>query len=260
MSTHNERKPRDVEIRVDFGKKQIISGMHETPDGKLTFFDENGKEIAPIHIEVGAVYPRGHGKTPKTLTRSLTIPSAILLEANRNLTRFERVFAIDTNTRDIEGTSVSVSVLVEVTGIQIGSVQWNAQLRTIRGFEFHNPSKTPEKIGWANAVSHIQKILVGYQRVALIVDHDLGRLTMFNRRLERFFPDFELPSNFELIYGCGDRGTLEYIANAAVAECDRKATLVVTQIAKLGTSSAIVPKRKAPFTACRYWEFGAGPS
>jgi hypothetical protein len=54
----NERKPRTSEVRVDFGRHQIISGMNVSDDGVLTFFDEHGNVAAPVRIEVGAAYDR----------------------------------------------------------------------------------------------------------------------------------------------------------------------------------------------------------
>jgi hypothetical protein len=63
--------------------------------------------------------------------------------------------------------------------------------------------------------------------VGIIVDSELNRLTEFRQPLiEGFF----LPANFELLYASAERGTEEYIANAAIANCDRIATRLLARL------------------------------
>jgi hypothetical protein len=65
-----------TEVRVDFGRSQVLSDMHEAPDGTLTFFDQDGKPVAPARIEIGQAYARP-GKSIKVLTRTAVAPERI---------------------------------------------------------------------------------------------------------------------------------------------------------------------------------------
>ena len=77
MSKHkNRRKVRTPAVRVDFGREQILSGMHVSADGTLTFFDENGQRVSPANVEVDSTYPRKKG--PKTLARVVSNPDKIV--------------------------------------------------------------------------------------------------------------------------------------------------------------------------------------
>ena len=104
MSKHkNRRKVRTPAVRVDFGREQILSGMHVSADGTLTFFEENGQRVT--NVEVDSTYPRKKG--PKTLARVVSNPDKIVLDQNRALSRYDYLFAIDTNTKVVNSVKTS---------------------------------------------------------------------------------------------------------------------------------------------------------
>lgn len=212
-----------TEIRIDFGKDQVLSGMNVSEDGILQFFGEKGEKVNPQTIEVGSIYAR-HAKPPKVLTRLSADIEDIQLDANRGLLRFPFVFAVDTNTRQINHINVSVTSAIFITKIEIGEEVWNAQIVLQDAVEFHNATAPPERIGWLEVMKNILSTPGINTPVALIVDSDLGSLARFNARIEPLIEGFYLPEGIELIYGCGDRGTQEFIANAAIADCDRIAS------------------------------------
>jgi len=99
MSGDNRRKPRIPAVRVDFGKGQILTGMHVSDDGRLTFFGETGQPISPAFVEVDSTYKRKKG--PKTLNRIVADAAGILLDQNSSLRRYRHLFAVDTNTAEV---------------------------------------------------------------------------------------------------------------------------------------------------------------
>lgn len=226
-----DRKPRASEIRIDFGREQVLSGMDVSEDGALKFLDENGEVVAPENIEVGSAYARPE-KQPKVLTRAIAEPVNVQLDPNRALSRFASVFAVDSNTKQIGTVKVSVSASVLITHIEIGETRWDAKLGPQDLFEFHEATDPPERIGWWETIKRITSHPEINVPVALIVDSDLDKLEAFNGRHESVLGGQYLPDGIQLLYGCADRGTQEFIANAAIADCDREASRVLARISE----------------------------
>lgn len=245
------RKPRISEVRVKFGRDQVLSGM-KTTDGILTFFGESDEAAKPALVEIGAVYSRPKG--PKVLTRLRSEPSKIQLDPNLGLLRFPFIFAVDTNTIQIEGKAVSMTAPCLIRNIEIGRERWSAKLVSQDTFEFHEATVSAERIGWHHIITNIvaDPNIVG--PIAIVVDCDLDHLTRFNARTEPILGDFYLPDGLELIYGCGDRGTQEYVANAAIADCDRIASMLLAEVRESGISNAYFPSKEPLYTRYRYWK------
>ena len=246
-----DRKPRASEIRIDFGREQVLSGMDVSEDGVLKFFDEDGEVVAPENIGVGSAYARAE-KQPKVLTRATAEPVNIQLDPNRALSRFDFVFAVDTNTKQIGTVKVSVSASVLITHIEIGETRWDAKLVPQDPVEFHQATAPPERIGWWETIKRITSHREVSGPIALIVDSDLDKLDAFNCRHEPILDGQYLPDGIQLLYGCGDRGTQEFIANAAIADCDREASRVLARISD-GVSGEYFVAEGAPYTRFRYW-------
>ena len=178
----NDRKPRASEIRVDFGKEQVLSGMQVSEDGALTFFDETGESVDPLQIEVGKTYPRPAKKTPKVLTRAPADRSSIQLDPNRLLLKYTYLFAADTNTAEINGTRVSISVPARISDIVIEQPRWSAKLVPLDAFEFHDAADAPERIGWSEFLRGLASHPEVHGMVGLIVDSELDALRAINVR------------------------------------------------------------------------------
>lgn len=236
---------------MDFGRPQILSGIHESNDGTLTFFDENGKVVQPARIEVGAVYNRAT-KARKVLTRQLSEPSKIQLDPNRALSRFAFLIAVDTNTVTIDDRRVSISASVMVQDIRIDSQSWNAKLVPQDAFEFHDATDSPERIGWWDTIRRLTANPFVRPPIGLIVDSDLGSIAAINARRTPLLRQFFVPQGIELIYGCADRGTREYISNAAIADCDRVASQLLLQISKQAFTLRYSRSEGPPYTQGRY--------
>ncbi len=245
------RKPRASEVRVDFGREQVLSGMNLADDGTLTFFGEKGEVVEPVSIEVGSAYARPKG--PKVIGRQPSQPSRIQTNLNRALSRYAFVFAIDTNTITLDERRVSMSVSVVIRDIQIVGERWDAKLVPQKAFEFHDAAVSPERIGWSDAIRRFTSHPKVRGSVALVVDSDLGAIAALNARQQPIVGDFYLPDGVELLYGCGDRGTQEFIANAAIADCDRVASRLLERLRKDGCSGEYLPPHDAPYSRCRYW-------
>lgn len=157
MSKHkNRRKVRTPAVRVDFGREQILSGMHVSADGTLTFFDENGQRVSPANVEVDSTYPRKKGS--KTLARVVSNPDKIVLDQNRALSRYDYLFAIDTNTKVVNSVKTSMTVACLIQDVRIENPRWHANLVEQNAIEFQEISEAAEKVGWCEFLAVIKKI------------------------------------------------------------------------------------------------------
>ena len=251
------RKPRASEIRVDFGRPQVISGIHEADGGTLTFFGEQGEVVKPVRIEVGSVYTRPT-KTPKVLTREPGEPGSIQLDLNQALLRFAFVIAVDTNTVVIDENGVSISVAVLIRDIEIAGQRWSAKLVPQDAFEFHDAAMPPERIGWWDAIRRFTAHPDVRGPIALVVDSELGAIAAINAREQPILDGFYLPEGVQLVYGCGDRGTQEFVSNAAIADCDRVASRLLDRVRKESPSGAYLQAVDAPYARYRYWRAPTG--
>ena len=253
MKKHS-RKPRVDEIRVDFGRDQVLTGMSVSDDGILTFLGEGGAAVSPARIQVGKGYLRSNGNL-KSLVRAESVPAKIHLDLNQSLSRFDFVFAVDTNTRTIGRALVSMTVPILIRNIAIKPPRWDAKVVAQDAFEFHDCTAEPEKVGWCEVIQRITADpRFGGAKIGVVVDSALGQLAGFNALKESVLGNFYLPSECELIYGCGDRGTQEFIANAAIAECDRISNMLLKRVEEGGSGGAYHVKFEAPYSRYRYWQ------
>lgn len=254
------RKQRATELRVDFGRDQVLSGMHQAEDGTFTFYDERGNKVDPVSIEVGWGYMRDKG--PKVLARMPALPHSIQTDVSRGLLRFDWVLAVDTNTIDIEGVRVSIAAPHLVRNITFQGRVWNGTLVPQEAFEFHDASQPPERVAWWEIIQRVRAHPeIRAARLAVVVDSDLGRLSEFNARQLPIIDDYRLPEGVELLYGSADGGGQEQITAAAIAECDRRATQILNRRRVLGLPGKYFPAPGRPYSRYAYWQPpGRGPS
>ena len=247
------RKQRVHEIRFDFGRDQVIGGLNEAEDGTLTFYDGEGKKVDPVHIEVGWGYLRDKG--PKVLARMQALPHDIQGNVSRGLTRFDWVFAVDTNTVEIGGVRVSVAASHLLANIGVSGRQWTFTPVAQEAFEFHDATEPPERVAWWEIIQRVRtEADIRAGRLALVVDSDLGSLSDFNARRIPIVDGYHLPEGVELVYGSADGGTQEQITAAAIAECDRRATQILNRRRALGFAAGryfVAPGR--PYSRYGYW-------
>lgn len=245
-----EKKPRKTELLLDFGKPQAITGVRVGLDGVVVVYGEDGKSVQPEHVQLGAAYDRSKG--PKTLIRASGLPGNMQVDPNKALAGFDFAIAVDTNTETVGELKVSMTVAAMVRNIRIERDRWSAQLIQQDAFEFHDATEPPEIIGWCDVIRRVQGCAAVSGRVALIVDSDLGRHQDFSKRRKPLLGDFYLPDNMVLVYASSERGR-EYIANTAIADCDKTAKGLLQWVKSGGITVAPVRAENAPYRCYRYW-------
>ena len=88
-------------------------------------------------------------------------------------------------------------------------------------FEFRDPRVPAEQIGWAYAIRgyDLGSLKGKPKSVAVVVDHALGDLDVFNRRQKRIGGMIYLPEEFMLVYASAERGQSQF-ANKAMGVAD----------------------------------------
>jgi hypothetical protein len=181
------------------------------PDGSVRF----GTDMTDARIET--TYDRL--KKPKLVHRIGVEPGRMYVESNRALlANYDRVFAVDTNTRDMHGHRVSVTAVVEALPDRGDG---NCPLDPIFFVEFLDVASNPEQLGWVVAAKNITSA-ERYQsvaKIAIVVDCDESNIRAYNERRLPVYRGKFLPERVTLMYATADTGS-EYLANAAIRHAD----------------------------------------
>jgi hypothetical protein len=228
----DERKPRIPTLVINPGvslKEDTALVLGVPVNGIVPLLDGKGRQIGEGILQSGVSYSRNN-KAPKFLNLS-EARSQIETDPDRRLLEFDQVFAIDTNTDPEAGRSVTVAA--RITNLTFGEgTTRTCTIAFLPAIVWCSARPFPERNGWHAAIQMMTTSPEFAGRVAVFVDSDLGKLPAINAHKEPIIGDFILPPNYELLYAAADRGTTEYVGNAAMGRCDR----VAARIGKLTAS------------------------
>lgn len=233
-----QRKDRGLEVGVRFDKDVSVTGFQVRSDGRIEFSNSEGEVLSAESVNIGFSYQRKSGKR-KVLNRVQCKPGSPVADINEQLTKFGSLFAIDTNTNIIHGSTVSVTVPVMFRNLSFNRIKWRFDYSYLDGFEFRDCKESPEAVGWKTIIEAIP--LEGFPRpVGIIVDSEFARLSAINARTQPLVGDFVLPDGFEMIFATRDAGTKEFTTNAAIGFCDKASRLLLKKLGSSGDFSGCV--------------------
>lgn len=244
-----DRKPRSEYIYgTTTGEVSELSVTVDGRTGAISF----GQGMTNVYSERSYERPKG----PKVLSR---IPQpqhhAAFDDEDALAAHFDRVFAVDTNTRTIHGRLLSV---VGVTTVKREVIPTPTKLQS--GWRFDVPfaieygdlQAKPEPFGWMGALSVLKTR--GYYtdgtRVALIVDSELGQLKDFNARTTPVDSGEYLPAGVTLIYASSDSGR-ENLVNQALSISDAASAQVLKALETGAIPMNLEPSGVAAFATFR---------
>jgi hypothetical protein len=106
-----KRRSRHVELRVEFDKARSVTDIvidHET--GRIVILDGDNV-VTPKAVHVQAAYERPKGD--KVLVRTPLDPRVLVVTPEVALTGFDRLVAIDTNTKHrADGEIISITAII----------------------------------------------------------------------------------------------------------------------------------------------------
>lgn len=192
-------------------------------DSGIILHDNDTGEAFPIDLPLTTFYERKSGKD-KVVNY---LPAGALTDPNKIILNYDRIIAIDTNTKE----KTSVTAIAQCFTQKTPSGFDGIIIITCHKWDSTQFPK-PEMQAWA-AVMHkmiLQKpeILTSDIRIAVIVDSELGLLQEYNTHQRSLAPNFYLPPNFTLIYASADSGS-EFLANKLIQLCDKHATQTLNQ-------------------------------
>jgi len=219
-------------LRKKLGKKKqdrILATITATSDDLSISYDMHKDKIdihdamiESVHHEV--LYERDSGKD-KILSQIPCETDKGYLNQLDNLTNnIDFLFAIDTNTFDMNGQRTSFSVCYFVP--QALSMYGNAvPFVPFIAFEINEvcPKVNPECIGWHVLIDFIvdNQAYDLKQRIGIVVDSELGKLKSINSRETTYYDKYYLPQNIQLLYA-SDKAK-DYLTNMMISYCHRAA-------------------------------------
>jgi hypothetical protein len=218
-------KPIQLGIRVRFPRGHQCHRIEVTPNGDIVATDQHGNEITPVSMERITSFSRS--KAPKIQARSKMIGGRVSVGGVRELTQYDHVFAIDTNTRSVKGTQVSVACFLRCKFVPQGHRIHIDTETKIHFYEFHNSpgANSAEML----AILKLARDVVRFpdysrkSKIAIISDCDINRHDAISARRSPIYGFFFLPRGFQLHYASSDTGRES--PNRLINFCDKQSTI-----------------------------------
>lgn len=214
-------------VTVDFGEPTIVNGYSFSRSGELQLL-RDGKPLTARKAWTGSHRAKQNGGE-KQLVRVPIPPESLRIGEMASLKRYDRIFAIDTNTKATCNTVVSVSCFAECRFIRKGGED-AFEYAVLGAFDFQDgPVPKCENFGWHVLIEaiHTSPDYDDKKQFAIITDSDLGQHSAYNDGMEPYFADHLLPRNFELLYAT-DKGRDP--SCQVIRLCDREATQIRQRI------------------------------
>jgi len=228
VKQRDDRKPTNVSIHVEFEENQHPAKASIQTTGDLTFYDEDGNEIKPKSLRREMSHDRPKG--PKVRTRQTLEHGRGALSGLQQLADYEVIFAIDTNTAEVDGNEVSVAGFMpfSLDARDDGFAVINRE-KHVQVYEFDTVPDKPELCAIFKLTLDLKKH-AGIGRgshVAIVTDTELGSLEAFNAREAPIYEDHLLPEGFTLLYASSDTGW--EVLNKFIRICDKAAEQTIQE-------------------------------
>ncbi|WP_029847486.1 hypothetical protein, partial [Vibrio parahaemolyticus] len=224
----SEERYGDLVLVLKDGE-QVASTVEENE--VITLFNPQGVRVIPEYCQVGLGYHTAKGKF-KVTNSVPSINDPISTNLYKLLSKYDVLYAIDTNKKVVNGTDYCISNRMHLQLELLRSQCWQLKLTRLPAYIFTNPTKGEheEKIGWVQFMQS-ERLADKDLRIGLVTDHDLGYLPLLNRRQKEIPGMGLLPENIELIYASADRDKGSPL-NKAVMSCDADSNFLLNQIAQ----------------------------
>lgn len=210
-----EAKPEHVNENGEIPISIFIDGVN----GKLDLLNADTNES---FLRDGSKFQTGYfrenGK-PKGLSEVPSIEGYHYIDLIRQILKYDRLVAIDTNTYREEEETISIGIAHQVFGIPTEEGYKFHYIPVDKPFLIKGNSEKPENQNWMNLLNFItnHKNHNPNFKIGIIVDSDLGNIPSFNQREKPIFEDYFLPDNFELIFA-SDAANDSFL-NQAIKKC-----------------------------------------
>ncbi len=175
---------------------------------------------------------RGYFRESGAYKTTLSVPIdqlPISYSLHEQLSRFESIYAIDTNQKTLPEGVLTASCAVHVHLNCQGGNRWKAHFTRLPAIIGIATKNNPEVVAWKRIIEAFAPRVVGM--MALVVDSELGDLPLFNARTKPIYESFVIPENTQLIYASSERDVTSPL-NKAMAICDKDAGTILEIISQ----------------------------
>ena len=214
-----------------------------------------GGEVHPLLGKSKIEYKRTRSnKAPKVLHASGSPTDDVWFSANHQLLSYDHLIAVDTNTYQLAGATVSITAAYHLIPAERNDKGVQVYIGALALVEFWNVSNKPENFGWFQILSALGNQPGSFSgNVGLIVDSDLGNHPAFNRRELPIFGQFYLPENVSLIHA-SDKGAPELLASKLISRCHNLATNLYRKENLLMRADGLYGCSDSDCTHIRQWD------
>lgn len=210
---------------VPTSKAQIVFYSNETTDLGLKIIDENKQEVKTTMYEIEG-YTERENKKDKVIFRQPIVNNQFVKDINLELIKYDAIVAIDTSYELIEGIKIAFTSVIIFSKVSKDdeSTYCYQQISDILEWDATTIDK-PENLMYAQVIENIRLHNIERNQsptIAVIVDSDLGNISLFNKRSMPIYEDYFLPENFYLFYASTDIGS-ENSQNKLLKLCDNEA-------------------------------------
>jgi len=248
------RKQRSFVIHMDPRNYHEFDGIVMDFNTQKIMGIKNGEHY-PLVGETRLEFKRARdNKNPKILHASTNAKKDAWFSSNHQLLSYDHLIAVDTNTHQVGGSTVSITAAYHVVPEVSGPEFARCRARVLALIEFWNVVEKPENLGWWQVLQALSAHPLEYVgRIGLIVDSDLGNHQAFNSREKPIFANFYLPKNVSLIYG-SDKGGSEHLSTKMIKYChDLASDLYKSQNLVMSVES-LYPELDGIYSHIRQWD------
>lgn len=226
-----EKKPINDVVEISFDKPVSSSGIL-LDHGKISIIGLDGNAIIPHMVAKKRMSIRGEANIQKNIS-SLFIDKISESHVNIHLPMqgiYDYIFAIDTNTKKIDGRAIHCSAIFQVVSHRFDG-GWMSIHDFIGGFVFFNSKIPAEKVGWFHIIDYFMvrnKGIPSGKKALLLTDHDLDKHVEINNRNINLVPNLKIPEGFYLGYATSDRQ--DDLSNDLIRLCDRMSTEILNSL------------------------------
>jgi len=222
--------------------------------------DENGDIPCEAHSIMWAYRRKRSDKGSKVVCQIPALQGMRTQHPDVHLTHYDWFFVIDTNTAIFLNKSISVSCVLggrAVNSPEHDSLSVDLSWVPVLHYEFWGQPGKPETFAWELLVRDLlnDPMSSHEDKVAIVVDAELGKLESINKRTACLANDLALPSNYYLIYASADAN--DFAINKIFRTCDKQARDFFNQVRSQYCQVGLPPVPEGtPFL--RIWEFDDG--
>ena len=215
-------KLRQREVLIDLGRELPVDEVRIYPDGRVEL-RHAGVPLNPERAHTQISYDRS--KRPKIQSRASVAGTRLASHPNQILEVADRVFWVDTNSRDHSGERVHTTATLLAQRFQQTATHTAYRWQRAHGLEFRGPVDRPEAFAWSETIERVRRnpSRLPHWHICLVVDSDLDLLASINARAMPIWRDYYLPANFSFVYASADVGKHDPL-NAMMRLCDGEAS------------------------------------